>query len=306
MAVPGMPLAAVVVLLIAMTAPQPLFAAARNAALATVLPGDRLSAGMGVINAADNIAQIAGFTLGSVLIGLLGGAHAALAVDAVTFVASAALIRWGITAHVPSPGPAARSRTRFALGGITVLRGDRRLAALAGLIWLFGFYLAPEALAAPYAHQVGAPAVAVGILMAADLVGSAIGMLVVARLPEKLRRRLLVPLAIGTGVPLMISAAFPAVPAALVLWGCSGALAGYLVLAQVRYTQAVPDYLRARAIAVASAGLQTAQGLGVLAAGAIADAVPPSIAVGICGALGSLGTAAVGLTCRPATADPET
>jgi MFS family permease len=304
MAVPGMPLGAVIVLLIAMTVPQPLFSAARNAALATVLPGDRLAVGMGAVNATDNIAQIAGFTLGGVLVGLLGGSHVALAVDAASFAASAAWIRWGVTAHIPAAAPAGSDRRgiRFTLGGLTLLRRDRRLAGLALLTWLFGFFLAPEALAAPYAHQVGAPPVVVGVLMAADLVGSAVGMLLVTRLPAAARQRLLIPLAIGTGLPLAASAALPTVPAALVLWACSGAMAGYLVLAQVRFTQAVPDDLRARAIAVASAGLQTAQGLGVLIAGAFAEVVPPSAAVGICGALGSLGAAVVGLAARP-TAD---
>jgi hypothetical protein len=58
-----------------------------------------------------------------------------------------------------------------------------------------------------------------------------------------------------------------------------GALSTYMTLAQVAFTRAVPDALRARAIGLASAGLQTAQGLGVLLAGAIAEAIPPADAV---------------------------
>jgi hypothetical protein len=69
----------------------------------------------------------------------------------------------------------------------------------------------------------------------------------------------------------------------------------------VRLTRAIPDALRARAIG-AAAGLQTAQEVAVLAAGALAEAAPPSAAIGWCGAPGSLDAALVGLGCRPQNA----
>jgi hypothetical protein len=157
--------------------------------------------------------------------------------------------------------------------------GDRRIAGLVGLLWLYGCYLAPTALAAPYAHQVGAGTAVVGVLMAADLPGAFLGGLLVARFPAATRSRLLVPLAVTTGLPLVATALVPPIPLAILLWAVSGALSSYMLLAQVAVTEAVPDSLRARTIGVASAGLQTAQGLGVLLAGAIAEVVPPSASI---------------------------
>jgi predicted MFS family arabinose efflux permease len=304
MAVPGLPLGVVAVLLVLVTCPQPLFSAARNAVLPTLLPGERFSVGMSIVNTTDYLSQIAGFALGGVMVGLLGGPYPALAVNAVTFLVSAALIRRGIREHraaPPAPSRATVSPARYALAGIGVLRRDRRLAGLAGLVWVSGLFVVPEALAAPYASQIGVGPAGVGVLMAADLVGAVVGALVVVRLPAALRQRLMVPLAVATGVPLVVSALMPSLLSAVTLWACTGAFGGYLTLAQIRFTRAVPDALRARAVGVASAGLQTSQGLAFLLAGAVADAVAPAVVIAGCGALGSLIAALLGLCCRPHT-----
>jgi hypothetical protein len=94
------------------------------------------------------------------------------------------------------------------------------------------------------------------------------------------------------------------VPLAVLAWAGMGALSSYLTLAQVAFTRAVPDAIRARAIGLASAGLQTAQGLGVLLAGAIAEAIPPADAIAVCGAAGVAGAIVIALTCRPGAARP--
>jgi hypothetical protein len=90
----------------------------------------------------------------------------------------------------------------------------------------------------------------------------------------------MVPLAIATGLPIAATALAPPVPLTVLLWACGGALSSYLTLAQVKLTSAIPDGLRGRTIGVAAAGLQTAQGLGVLLAGAIAI----SLGCGLAGA----------------------
>jgi MFS family permease len=309
MAIPALPLPVVALLLVAATCPQPLFAAARNATLPTVLPGDRFPVGIGIVASTDGLAQVIGFTAGGAIVAFFGSPHLALAIDAVTFVLSAALLRWGIRPHRPDPAPSATvpagGRGGFGLAGIRLVTGDRQLLGLASLIWLYGFFLAPEALAAPYAHQIGAGVAAVGVLMAADVVGAVIGAVVVTRIRPELRKRLTVPLAVATGVPLLATVAGPAVPATVVLWAASGLLASYLILAQVTFTQQVPDAVRARAIGFASAGLQTAQGLGVLVAGGLAELMPPSVAIAVCAAAGSVGAVVINRACRLRVARPE-
>jgi hypothetical protein len=296
MVIPGLPLPAIAALVVVLTCPQPLFSAARNAAIPAILAGDRFPVGMSIINVTDFVSQLAGFTTGGVIVAFLGGPHIALAVDAVTYAISAVMVRLGTRPHRPAAGDPAAADRRFT-AGMRVLFGDRRLAGLAGLIWLYGCYLAPVALAAPYARQVGAGQAVVGVLIAADLPGAALGGLLVARASPALRSRLMVPLAIATGLPIAATALAPPVPLTVLLWACGGALSSYLTLAQVKLTSAIPDGLRGRTIGVAAAGLQTAQGLGVLLAGAITEIVPPSASIAVCGLLGTAGAIAISLGC---------
>jgi hypothetical protein len=302
MALPGLPLVVVILLLVALTCLQPLASAARNAVLPTMLPGDRFPAAMGVLNTTDYLAQIIGFAAGGVLVALLGGPNVSLAIDAGTFLLSSALIAGGLRPYRPVLNPAPVSHGKGLSAGVAALAGDRRLAGLAGLVWLFGFFVVPEALAAPYAHQLRSGAATVGVLMAADLTGAVVGVLLVVRLPPATRRRLLVPLAVATGLPLVATVTAPPLPLTLALWALSGACGGYQTLAQVRFARAVTDAVRARAIGVASAGLQTAQGAGILAAGAAAELLPASVVIALSGAVGSLGAALIGWRCRPQAA----
>ncbi|MFI6483492.1 MFS transporter [Nonomuraea sp. NPDC050663] len=298
MAIPSLPLPILAALVFAVTCPQPLFSAARTATTPRVLPDERFPVGVSIMTATDGIAQIAGFTLGGVVIGASGSPHLALAINAVTFAASAAMLRWGIRAHRPRPEDPGRTAGGFALAGIRYVTGDRRLFGLAAVVWLFGCYVVPEALAAPYAAQIGAGEAAVGSLMAADVIGGAVGAVIVARFGAVLRRRLTVPLAVASGLPLIATVTGPGLPVTLAMWALSGLLASYVVLAQVEFTQLVPDGMRARAIGFAAAGLQTAQGLGIAAAGGLAELVPASAAIGVCAAAGSIGALVIGAVCR--------
>jgi predicted MFS family arabinose efflux permease len=308
MAVPAMPLAVLMVLLVLMTCLQPLFSAARNSTLPSILTGDLLVAGMGLVQITDQVAQIVGFSLGGLMVAFLGGAHGALLADAATFLISAAMVRWGIGPHRPdsgTDGTGTPARRPSKLDGIRTLTRNRRLGSLALIIWLCAaFYIAPEALAAPYAHQVGSGSVTVGLLMAADPIGTMVGAFVVVQLtPTRYHDRLTFPLAIATAVPLMASALVPGPVTAMLLWSFAGLFSCYFVLAQTWFTRIVPTALRASTIGVAAAGLQTAQGIGVLAAGGFSSWVRPSLAVACCGALGFVGALATWLTQRSVPAD---
>jgi predicted MFS family arabinose efflux permease len=304
MAVPGLPLPVVAVLLVAVTCPEPLFSAARVATVPRTLPGNLFPVGMSMITSTDQIAQIAGFALGGVVVGAFGP-HLALAVNAATFLISAAVLRWGVSPHLPEQdGTSARRGSGFALAGIKLVVGNRQLFALGGLVWMVGFYVVAEALAVPYVAEIGAGDESVGILMASVVIGTAIGALLVAKLSTDWRRRLTVPLAVAVGVPLMATAAAPPLWVTFALWLLAGVFHAYIVLAQVRFTQFIPDGMRSRAIGFAAAGLQTAQGLGIALGGALAEALSPSLAIAICAAAGSLGALTIGLTTRITRAEP--
>jgi MFS family permease len=290
-ALPGLPLLAVGVLVTLAACAHPLYSSARGAALPALLPGDRYPVGAGVLAMTDLVTQIAGFGLGGVALGWPGGPRGFLAVDAATFAVSALLLRTGLPPLPPVPlAPAAPGAGR---GGwwaaLRLLLGDRRLAVPAAMTWLYGLFLAPEALAVPFTHQIGAGTGAAGWLMAADPVGALVGTLLLTRVvPQRWWPALLAPLAVATGVPLVASALAPALPVALLLWPLTGVLTCYLTIAQVSCVRLVPDQRRGRVAGAVSAGLQTAQGLGVLLAGALAERVAPSTAIGACAAAGVL------------------
>jgi MFS family permease len=298
MVIPGLPLLVISVLLVLLTCLQPLFNAARKATIPLVVPGDTFPTALSIDSGLDFVAQIAGFTTGGVLVAFLGGPHAALSIDAATYVVSATLVRLGSTVHRPGGDSHTAVPGRLPTRGLRVISGDRRLGSLAGLLWLFGCYVAPTALAAPYAHQVGASPAIVGILMGADLPGAILGGLLVARLRPAGRARLMVPLAVATGLPLIATALTPPIPLTILLWAICGALSSYMLLAQVALTESVPDGVRASTLGVVSAGLQTAQGLGILLAGALAEVLPPSASIALCAALGTCGAAIISVIMR--------
>jgi MFS family permease len=286
-ALPGLPLVAVGVLVTLNACVHPLYSAASGAALPTLLPGDRYPVGAGVLAMTDLVTQIAGFGLGGVALGWLGGPRGCLAVDAATFALSALLLRAGLPPLRPGPPQSPGARPGGHWAALRMVLTDRRLAVPAALMWLYGLFLAPEALAVPFTHQLGAGTGATGWLMAADPIGALIGTLLLTRVvPQRWWPALLTPLAVAAGVPLVVSALAPALPVALALWSLTGLLTCYITIAQVTYVRRVPDERRGRAAGVASAGLQTAQGVGVLAAGALAELMAPSTAIGVCAAVG--------------------
>ena len=135
MAVPAVPLPGVVVLLVLMTCLQPLFAAANNATLPTMVDRKTFPVAMSLIGATDSVSQIIGFTLGGVLVGL-AGPRAALGIDAATFLVSAVLLRRALGPYRPLAVGAERTGGRTALAGVRAVTGDRRLIRMVGLVWL--------------------------------------------------------------------------------------------------------------------------------------------------------------------------
>ena len=139
-----------------------------------------------------------------------------LTVDAGTFLLSALIVRLGVRLR-PGPmsgtpsGLVAYLRT-IAWQGRVVWR-DRQLRTLLVVSWLAGFHIAPEALAAPYAASLGLGAGAVGLLMASDPAGSVLGAYMFTRwIPQRVRVRMIGPLAVLAGVPLMSASYTPISP----------------------------------------------------------------------------------------------
>ncbi|HEX5811572.1 MAG TPA: MFS transporter [Pseudonocardia sp.] len=290
MALPGTPLPVLCALLVAVVLLAPLHTAAQGALLPEVVPGPAFEAALTLRYVTGQVAQVGGFALGGLLVAALSPS-AALALDAASFLASALVVRLGV-AERPVPAAAGPAQpppwsvdARAALH--TVLRDGRR-RALGCAAWLVGCFVVPEALAVPYAQQLGLDTAAAGLLMAADPAGSVLGgWLFIRFVPDSLRTRTIGPLALAAALPLGLCGLEPGFGTTLVLWGLSGAFAtASLVQAQAEFVRVTPGELRGRAIGVAAAGLIGVQGLAVLLGGVAAQVWGARAAVALCGALG--------------------
>lgn len=304
MAWPGLPLPVLCALIVVLVLAGSPHSAAQGALLPEILRGDLLERGYAVRQVTGQLAQVAGFATGGALLALLSP-HAALVMNSVTFVLSAAVLACGVAPR-PAPAPAAgavRSWSGDIAAGARTVFADPSRRTLAVVVWLAGTYIAPEGVAAPYAAQLGAGPVAVGLLLAAIPAGSVVGAIVFTRwVPQRTRERWMLPLAVAAGVPLMVSALAPSVAAITVLWALSGAaVAAALIQAQAGFVRRTPAEARGRATGLAAAGLIGAQGLGLLTAGLLAEWSSPGVAVAVTAAVAAVGLAAVAMS-RPARA----
>ncbi|WP_345413794.1 MFS transporter [Pseudonocardia xishanensis] len=295
LAVPGIPLALLCPLLVLVVVLASPHSAAQGALLPEVLRDeDSLERGFAVRQITNQTAQIAGFAAGGALLVLISPTVAILA-NAGTFLLSALLVRFGVRSRqAPASGDAGGGGVRTWLrdigDGARTVAAHPRLRTLALAVWLVGCYVAPEALAAPLADEMGAGPASVGLLMAADPAGSVLGAVVVSRwVPEAWRERLIIPFALVAGVPLVVSAFTPWTGAVVALWALTGALCtAALVPAQAAFVRTTPVDMRGRATGLAASGLIAAQGLAILVCGLLAESSTAALAVAACGAGGLL------------------
>jgi predicted MFS family arabinose efflux permease len=288
-AIPQTPLAVICVLIVLAVLTSSPFAAAESATMPVILAGDRYVVGIGLRVTTGQIAQLAGFAGGGIIVATIGP-HWGLAIDALTFAASAVLI-FRFVHRRPAPERAEAGPKpaywRGMLSGGRIVFSDARLRSLVLLAWLAGFYVVPEGLAPSYVAAIGAGSGVVGLLMAADPAGSAVGAGVLVRLvPDRLHARLITPLAVLTGIPLMVFAFEPGVVASLALLVTVGACSAFQVYASTTFMRILPDHNRGHAFGLAQSGLIAVQGLGIAAFGVVADHIGAPRAIGLSGAIG--------------------
>lgn len=292
MVLPATPLPLLCALLVAVVLLAPLHTAAQGALLPDVVPGRAFEAALAVRHVTGQAAQVGGFAVGGLLVATLSPA-AALALNAVSFVVSALVVRFRVAERpVPAGAVPARPAPSWwadAHEGLRTVLGDGRRRVLACAAWLTGCFVLPEALAVPYVQQLGLDTAAAGLLMAADPAGSVLGAWLFTRfVPERRRRRAIGPLAVAAALPLGLCGTAPGFGATLVLWGIAGACAtACLVQSQAEFVRVTPVGLRGRAIGVAAAGLVGVQGIAMLLGGVAAQIWGSRGAVALCGAIGT-------------------
>ena len=308
MALPSLPLGALLALLVAVNVLESPFDAAR-AALVPDVSGDLYFAALVVDRTLQQTAQVLGFG-GSGLLLLVVSPTTALLADAASFLASAALLRRRVILRPAAARPEARSgrvnwlfRARRAGAdaslGLRVIWSDLHVRRVVLLTWLVSaFAIVPEGLAAPYARQLGGSSALVALLLAANPIGNVLSG-VPARWIRGRHDRLLPPLAQLVVLPLAACVLDPPAPIVLGLIVLSGMGMTVSLLARTIFVASVDAEVRGRAFAVAGTGLVVGQGLAVALAGAAASVCAPSTVVGCAGLLGSAATLLLLAATRP-------
>ncbi|MDW4899107.1 MFS transporter [Streptomyces californicus] len=292
MLVPATPVAGLLALRCLVAAIAPVFTGTRMAALTDILgEGDLYVLGRSLLRIVSQSAMLIGFGAGGVLLTVLAP-RGAIAVTAVTFLASAALLRFGTRARPARSGDGGGTLLKESLAGARLILGDRRVRALMLLFWVPPmFVVAPEALAAPYADAIGVPSAALGLLLCSMAVGH-IGaeLFVGSALSPRNRSRIVLPVAAVGLLPLVAYAVRPGLPLAVAALALAGAGAAYVIGLDQWFVDAVPEELRGRAMTLLTAGLMTVQGLGMALAGLAAEFFPVHQVVAGSGILGTVCT----------------
>ncbi|MEV0398632.1 MFS transporter [Actinoallomurus sp. NPDC050550] len=289
-AIPGVPIPIMLVLLFAGGLLGPPFEAARSAQLPQILTGDHYSLGIAFNSTIFNLAQVVGYAAGGIVAGYRP--HVALLLNAVTFAASAFLLRRHVKLR-PATLTAARrtSLWRETRQGYTLVFGHPLMRTIAFVIFgVASFVVVPEGLAAAWAAELDGGGSAQGLIMAANPVGVAIGGLVLTRLLRPgIRTRLIRPLAVLAPLTLVPALFDPPLAGVLPLATASGmAMSLLLPAAQGLFQQVLPHEYRARAFGVMSGGLQLAQGGAILVTGALSERFSASTVIGAWCAAGVL------------------
>ncbi|MFG1700430.1 MFS transporter [Nonomuraea sp. NPDC049309] len=294
----GLPVWAMLALVLATGLFSPVFFAARAAMLPEVLPGDAFVLGRSLLNMASASAQVAGLAAGGAVLAVTGPSGA-LAITAALSAAAAVVLRLGLPPRAArgSGGPGAIRQT---------LRVNRRLLAdrhVRGLLlagWLPCVCLAgAEAMVVPYLGGQGQA----GTVLAAAALGMAAGEFAVGRFAAPaLRERLSFPLALLLGVPWTGFALGPGIGWAAVLAALGAAGLSYQLGLQRRFVEAVPEEARGQAFGLQSAGLMTGQAAGAALIGALGEVIAPGYAMAASGLAGVVVAVALAGVLRPRAA----
>ena len=249
---------------------------------------------LGLSTLSEQVNQAIGLGLGGLVVAWVGPALA-LWCDLATFVLSALVITLVVKVQAIRGTPSAGVVGFFRdVGeGARYLFRHPVLGSLLALslcsVWAIA---APEAVAIAYAQDESGSARLGGLLMAAPILGTVAGLVIVGRWqPERQNSRIIV-LALLMPLPLVGTVFAPPVPVTWLLWFACGVLQAFMLPLQSTFSLITPAHMRGRVYGLAGALSVAASGVAFLVAGYLAERTSPASAVAIC-AVGSLVAIAV-------------
>jgi predicted MFS family arabinose efflux permease len=296
--VPGMPISVMLAVIAAAALITPVFLASGSGLLPEILEGDAYTLGRSVLGLVSAGTQILGLGLGGVLLAAMSARW--LMLSAGILLAGAAVVtRLGLRAHPAravagiKAGTGLRGVVRATLAGNRELVSSRQIRRLLAAQWLPAWFMTGgEALTVPFTESAGHPASAASLLLAATPCGMLLGNFAVGRFcaPES-RERLVLPLSLLTGAPLLVFALRPSLAVGAVALFVCGTGFAYTLGIQRPFRDAVPERLRGQGFGLASTGLMGGQGLTPTVFGGVSGGVGAGgamAAAGACVVLGAL------------------
>lgn len=291
-----MPIAASLGIVALIALATPLFSGASSRLVARWLEGDAYVLGRSLNNMASSGAQLFGLALGGAAVAVLG-AHRALAVSAALYLGCALAVRLRLPRLEPggsdgTSGSAAGDggAVRASLRGAGLLLRGRTVRRLMLAQWLPSAFVAgAEGLIVAYA---GGRHFAPGwyaVLMGCLPVGMLIGDLLVGRLLRpSVRERLVVPLVVLMGLPLIGFAAEPGVGVSCALLLLTGSGFAYGLGLQRPFLDALPQDGQGQAFGLLGSGNMTLQGVGPACFGSVAEGIGTGGAIALAGGAAAL------------------
>jgi MFS family permease len=277
-------------LLVAETFTAP-FEAAHRAVVPDVLPDPReCLVGTGLLRVLYQVDQVVGIVAAGVVIVVVGervGLLLDVASFLVSFVVLATTLRWRPASRQHPEVDGRHTLLDDFREGWRLVFDDPALRALVVLAWSAAvFLIAPEAVALAYAREDGAGPAVGAALMASLPAGAALGAVLVARLDPLRQVGLILPLAVSSCAPLLLTSVAPPWEVALPLWFVAGLSQGFMVPLMTTVNLVSPPALRGRVNGLAGAGFSTVTAVTFLASGAMADLTSPAVAVTIAAVVG--------------------
>ncbi|MEU6348197.1 MFS transporter [Streptomyces sp. NPDC047072] len=281
LALPGLPVAAVFLVLFAQGMVASLGGGVRWGLLNEILTKDTNDSkgsedsnggyllGRSVFNMLSGLMQIAGFATGGALLTIVSP-RVCLLLAAALYVLSALGTRLGLTARPPRasgrPSPAATWRTN----GLLWSSRPRRLTYLG--LWIpNGLVVGCESLYVSYDPS------AAGVLFACGALGMFVGDVTVGRLlPPAVRPRLATPLLLLLATPYLFFVLRPSPALSAVAVTVASIGFGASLVQQETLMSHTPDELAGHALGLHSAGMLTMQGVAAALAGTVAQLTSPA------------------------------
>ncbi|MFI8189741.1 MFS transporter [Streptomyces sp. NPDC085946] len=272
LALPGLPVGALLLVVLAKGLAEAVGGGVRWGLLNEVLTRDGYLLGRSAFNMMSGVMQITGFAAGGVLVALLSP-RLALLLAAALYAAATAGLRLGLTRRPPRaagrPSVTATRRANAALWSSP----SRRHLYLA--LWVpNGLIVGCESLYVSYDPG------AAGTLFACAASGMLAGDVAVGRLvPARLRHRLGTPLLLLLAAPYLAFALHPPLPLGAALAALASVGFGASLVQQEHLMARTPGDLAGHALGLHSAGMVTMQGVSAAVAGAVAQLTSPPTAM---------------------------